>query len=70
MFPYTVNIYMYLCIFVTLTFFIVVVANNYKVISEPGHLCCRCTLLANLGLVMGLGLLLLLLPLYFTKSTK
>lgn len=49
---------MCLCIFVTLTFFIVVVANNYKVISEPGHLCCRCTLLAYLGLVMGLGLLL------------
>lgn len=47
---------MYICL--TLTFFIVVVANNYKVISEPGHLCYRCTLLANLGLVMGLGLLL------------
>lgn len=64
---------MYICLL--LTFFIVVVANNYKVISEPGHLCYRCTSQANLGLLMGLGLLLgviccLTLPNLRSKSTE
>lgn len=60
---------MYICLL--LTFFIVVVANNYKVISEPGHLCYRCTSQANLGLLMGLGLLLgVILPNLRSKSTE
>lgn len=39
--------------YVSLTFFVVIVANNYKVISEPGHLVrlrCSCTLQSNLEL--------------------
>lgn len=39
--------------YATLTFFVVIVANNYKVISEPGHLVrlrCSCTLQSNLEL--------------------